>query len=201
MLNLVFLNFWYFLVAEKTKYKDFYSFSGNICCFEYYCILNSTLHREFETNIPGNETARPHFQFLHSCICERFFIFPRSVRLFCCLAFADRSWEYINCSQTQECRNWEWGCAVSFLGIFISSFWYMQCICSAHKHKSFRSAFPYLPLVDFFHCPAESALSIFGSERNCRNRSKIVSLRTDKMGFFAWLAWKRNSQNLNRNQN
>jgi hypothetical protein len=54
--------------------------------------------------IPRNETARPRsFQnriimfcllIRHSCICERF-------------------WEYINCSQIPECRNWERG-AVQF---------------------------------------------------------------------------------------
>ncbi len=151
-----FLNFWYFLVAEKTKYKDFDSFSGNICWFEYYCILNSTLHREFETNIPGNETARPRSQFLPSCICERFYIFPRSVRLFCCIAFADRSWEYINCSQTHECRNWEWGCTVSLLGIFFSIFGSVHFQCT-----EFPFRLPLSAISDFFHCPAESALSIW----------------------------------------
>ena len=30
---------------------------------------------------------------------------------------ADRSWEYVNRSQIHECRNWKWGCPVSFLGI------------------------------------------------------------------------------------
>jgi hypothetical protein len=37
---------------------------------------------------------------------------------------ADRSWEYINRSQIHECRNWEPGWAVSFLGIHISDFLY-----------------------------------------------------------------------------
>ncbi len=50
------------------------------------------------------------------------YIFRRSVCLFCCIAFADRSWEYINRSQTVECRNWERGRPVSFLGIFVSNF-------------------------------------------------------------------------------
>ncbi len=36
----------------------------------------------------------------------------------------DRWWEYINCSQIHECRNWEQGCAVSLLGIYVSNFWY-----------------------------------------------------------------------------
>jgi hypothetical protein len=44
------------------------------------------------------------------------YIFPRSVHLFCYIAFA---WEYINRSQIHECRNWERGHAVLFLGIFV----------------------------------------------------------------------------------
>ncbi len=32
----------------------------------------NALYQKFETNIPRNETARPHSQLLHSCICERF---------------------------------------------------------------------------------------------------------------------------------
>ncbi len=43
---------------------------------------------------------------------------------FGCIAFADRSWEYMNRSQRHECRNWERGRAVSFLEIFVSNFRY-----------------------------------------------------------------------------
>jgi len=39
----------------------------------FACFANA-LYRKFETNIPKNETVRHHFQFLHSCICERFII-------------------------------------------------------------------------------------------------------------------------------
>ncbi len=35
---------------------------------------------------------------------------------------ADRSQEYINCSQKHECRNWDWGRAVPFLRIFVPNF-------------------------------------------------------------------------------
>ena len=49
-------------------------------------------------------------------------VFSRSVRLFFCIAVADRSWEYINRSQIHECRNREQGRAVSFLEIFVSNF-------------------------------------------------------------------------------
>ncbi len=54
-----------------------------------------------DTNIPRNETARPHSQCLHSCIWERY-IFPQSVCLFCCskiggplLSERDRTWKEI----------------------------------------------------------------------------------------------------------
>jgi hypothetical protein len=63
--------------------------------------ITLTLHRKFETNIPGNEAMWPRSQFLHSCIRERFI----PVRLFCGIVFGDRWWEYINRSQIHECRN------------------------------------------------------------------------------------------------
>jgi hypothetical protein len=68
---------------------------------------------------------------LHGLVSNFYiYIFPRSVRLFCYTAFADRSWEDINLSQIQECRNRDRGRAVSFLEIFISNFLYsaLQCI-------------------------------------------------------------------------
>ncbi len=37
------------------------------------------------------------------------YIFPRSVCLFCWRKYVDRSWDYINRSQTHECGNWGWG--------------------------------------------------------------------------------------------
>ena len=40
------------------------------------------------------------------------YILSPSIRLFCCCKYVDRSWEYINLSQTQECGNWDW--AVQF---------------------------------------------------------------------------------------
>jgi len=46
------------------------------------------------------------------------------VFLFCCIAFADQSWEYINRSQILESKNWEQGRTVSFLGIFFADFQY-----------------------------------------------------------------------------
>ncbi len=57
------------------------------------------------------------------CIQVSVNIFPRSVHLFGCIAFAGQSWGYINRSQIHECRNWEQSRPVSFLGIFVLNFW------------------------------------------------------------------------------
>ncbi len=48
------------------------------------------------------------FHSSHSCVGERYFIFPWSVCLFCCRKYVDRSWEYINRSHTHACENWYW---------------------------------------------------------------------------------------------
>ena len=53
------------------------------------------------------------------------YIFPRIGSVYFAAAqYVDRSCEYINRSQTHECRNWERGRAVSFLGIFVSTIGY-----------------------------------------------------------------------------
>ncbi len=50
------------------------------------------------------------------------YIVPGSVHIFPTAEQADPSWEYINCSQTHECGNWDWGPDIPFLGIFVSNF-------------------------------------------------------------------------------
>jgi hypothetical protein len=51
--------------------------------------------------------VRPHSQFLHSCICERFTYSQDRSAYLTAAKKADRSWEYINCSQIHQCGNWE----------------------------------------------------------------------------------------------
>ncbi len=46
------------------------------------------------------------------------YIFPRWSCRFCWRKYVDRSWEYINRSQTHECRYWRWGCAIPRKGIY-----------------------------------------------------------------------------------
>ncbi len=52
------------------------------------------------------------------------YIFLWAVHLFSCSRIGRPIWEYINRSQKHDCRNWDWGRAVSFLGIFVLSFRY-----------------------------------------------------------------------------
>ncbi len=60
------------------------------------------------------------------------YIFPRSVSLFCWRKYVERSWDYINRSQTHECWNWGWGCAIPRKGIHKRDFRYsaleLHCI-------------------------------------------------------------------------
>ncbi len=67
----------------------------------------------------------PIFTFM--CLWANY-IFPRWVCLFCWRKYMDRSWEYINCSQTHECGNWGWGRAIPRKGIYKRN-----CRCSAYK--------------------------------------------------------------------
>ncbi len=69
-----------------------------------------TQYRKFETNITGKGIARPlspNFHILYSHNRSAYSAAGKYVDLF---------WEYINCSQTHECGNWEWGRAGPFFG-------------------------------------------------------------------------------------
>ncbi len=50
------------------------------------------------------------------------YIFPRWVCLFCWRNYVDRSWKYINRSQTHECGNWGWGRAIPRKWIYKRNF-------------------------------------------------------------------------------
>jgi hypothetical protein len=63
-------------------------------------------YRKFETNIPRKGIARPQSKFPHSCVCERFIYSHHQSAYSAAGKYVDRSWEYINRSQTHECGNW-----------------------------------------------------------------------------------------------
>ncbi len=88
------------------------------------CLTAKKQYRKFETNISRKEIARPHPQFPHSCVCERFiYVFPRSVCLFCCKKICGPILGYINRSYTHA-GNWDWGREFLFWeyinGIFVA---------------------------------------------------------------------------------
>ncbi len=64
--------------------------------------------------------------------------FPQSICLFCCRKYMDWSWEYINCSQTHECGNLDWGRAIPRKGIYKWDFRSVcsKCLCRACLHFS-----------------------------------------------------------------
>ncbi len=76
------------------------------------------LQKKSDLCFPRIQTARPRSRFLYSYICERFIYSQARSAYFAAARLADRSWKYINSSQIYECRNWEWGRAVLFLGIY-----------------------------------------------------------------------------------
>jgi hypothetical protein len=55
------------------------------------------------------------------------YIFPRSVCLFCWRKYVDRSWDYVNRSQTHECGNWGWGRAIPKKE-YINGFFVAGCV-------------------------------------------------------------------------
>ncbi len=77
-----------------------------------------TQYWKFETDITRKGIAQPQSQFPHSSVCEQF-IYSHDLSAYSAAGkYVDRTWEYINRSQTHECRNWDWGRANSFLGIY-----------------------------------------------------------------------------------
>ncbi len=60
------------------------------------------------------------------------YIFPRSVCLFWWRKYVNRSWDYINCSQTHECWNWGWGRAIPRKGI---QKWHFRCSVTTFNRR------------------------------------------------------------------
>jgi hypothetical protein len=86
-------------------------------------LCGTTLQRKSHLCIPFLEIAWPQSQFPHSCVCEQFIYSQvRSTYFLQQKRQIDRGNTYINRSQTQECGYWDCGCAIHFLGRFVSNF-------------------------------------------------------------------------------
>ncbi len=85
--------------------------------------FSCSLQRNFDLCIPrkGNVCLSPNFH-IHVSVSDLYI--PSIGHLFPAAEWADRSWEYMNRTQKHECRNWDWGRAVSLLGIFVSNIRY-----------------------------------------------------------------------------
>jgi hypothetical protein len=126
-----------------------------------------TLQLKSHLCIPFLEIAQPQSQFPDSCVCEQSInIIPRiQVHIFSCCRIG-RSIEglYKSTSQTDECGNWDCGCAIPFLGIFVSNFPY--CVFALQWYHSIIPfyLFPYYTKFRSFHLPDSAFLGWKGDE-------------------------------------
>ncbi len=81
-------------------------------CSRFFCSRNKTAWHSYFQNRKYNVLS-PNFQ-IHKSVS--YLYIPRIGLPFFCSQLGRLIREYINRSQKHECRNWEWGRAVSFLG-------------------------------------------------------------------------------------
>ncbi len=133
-------------------------------------------YRNFETNIPTKGIARPQSIFPHS-VCERFIYSrdrPWSICLFCWRKYVDRSWEYINRSQTHECGNRDWGHAIPRKGIHK---WDFRCsVLPQQCHFCLPSWVSYLVVIDGLTHRCHLTTANFTLTKNFQVKSHSVVL-------------------------
>ncbi len=115
--------------------------------------------------ISRNESAQPrYFQNRIIMLCLpistliyqwAIYIFSGLVCLFCCSKIDRWSFEYINLSQINKCRHWEWGSSVSFLGIHNQIFGTVSdCLCPVLWKWKFVDPPSYQNILQYSSCPA-----------------------------------------------
>ncbi len=135
-----------------------------------------TQYRKFKTSIPRKGTARPQSQFLHLCFCERFIYSHHRSACSAAGKQVDRSWEYIDRSQTHECGNWGW---FLFRGIHNSK----HCPTVAHLAGIFSGI--------RFLCQADGQTASIRAHfylTSCWNLVNLHSVFEDCLNvvFYAW---------------
>jgi hypothetical protein len=81
-------------------------------------LVNSYLvYSTLKDTIPKIRNKYSQKKNFYACVCEQFIYSQERSAYSAAGKFVDRSWEYINPSQTHECGNWDWGRTIPFLGI------------------------------------------------------------------------------------
>ncbi len=114
-----------------------------------------TQYQKFETNSPGKGIARPQFQFPHLCVCDQFLYSHHRSAYSAAGKYVDRSREYINCSMTHGCGNWDWGRIIPFLGTHLwdfrcsvqPSFYPVQALTYSTLQRKSRLCIPFLGIA------------------------------------------------------
>ncbi len=84
----------------------------------------------------------------HSCVCERFIYSHDRSAYSAARKYVDRSWEYIDRSQTHKCGNWDWGRAILRKGIHKWDFHCSACLFRLTDTKSVYRSFAVYSLYD-----------------------------------------------------
>ncbi len=105
------------LLLLHTKTTVGFGCGYRLLLWSFFSHTAKTQYRIFETNISRKGIVRSLSQFPHSCVCERF-IYSQDRSAYSAAVYGPFLWiNSINCSQTHEYANWDWGRAIPFLGI------------------------------------------------------------------------------------
>ncbi len=104
LLYTCFCKVWYRL----DNLTDQFIFYGAICIFHHKSLAFVALQRDNTENLKQIFPEKKLCGLSPSWDCSAY---PDAGK------YVDRSWEYINRSQTHECGNWDWGHPIRFLGI------------------------------------------------------------------------------------
>jgi hypothetical protein len=109
--------------------------------YKYTYHTAKTAYQKFEIYIPRNETARPQSHFLHSCYVSVSDLYIPTIGQPILLQENRCSGPIVGIykSQIYKCWNWDWGRAVSFLGVIKSNF-----LCSA----LYRMVYVFIPIAN-----------------------------------------------------